>query len=227
MPGGGGDGPQGSLVGNPSAGAVAGGPGGAAGASGNAGSLSSGGGMPAIATTDPNAPPDAQGNPTNVSVMMGSPPPDSGPNPQFDPGAARNNKQIVPPEHRGKDWALHKKGPRAVPVRRTIRVVVGQDQLAIRSDSSTKVPGAAPAAVVQFHGDTVESVDELVKHVQREIEGWGIAGSGLYWRPVLILTVSPDGAGRANDLARLLKNSGLELQTDEVARNAGGSRETR
>jgi hypothetical protein len=185
--------------------------------------------MPAVAATDPNAPPDAAGNPTNVSVMMGSPPPDSDQKPQFDAGRSRDNKQVIPPEHRGKDWALNKKGPRAVPVRRAIRVVVRQDQLAILADGAPKAPGATPAAVVRFQGDTVESVDEFVRHVQREIGGWGIAGNGLYWRPVLILTVAPDGGGRADDLARLLKNSGLELQTDDVARNAspGGSHETR
>jgi hypothetical protein len=185
--------------------------------------------MPAVAMTDPNAPQDASGTPNNVSVMMGSPHSEAGRDPRFDAGASRDNNQILPPEHRGKDWALHKKGPRAVPVRRTIRVIVHQDQLAILTDSAAKAPDALPEKIVRFHGDTIESVDEFVKQVQREIEGWGIAGNGLYWRPVLILTVAPNGGGRSNDLARLLKNSGLDLRTEEIAHNAspGGSDETR
>jgi hypothetical protein len=185
--------------------------------------------MPAIVATDPNAPPDAPGNPTNVSVMMGSPPPDSSQPPQLEGRDPRDKQQVIPPEQRGKDWALHKKGPRSVPVRRTIRVVVRQDQLLIRSDDSAKAPAGGPETIVKFHGDTIESVDEFVKQVQREIDGWGIAGNGLYWRPVLILTVTPDGAGRANDLSRLLKNSGLELKSESAARNASseGPHETR
>ena len=90
-------------------------------------------------------------------------------------------------------------------------------------------PGAAAGKVVPMHGDTVQSLDEFVKQVRDQIDGWGIAGNGLYWRPVIILNVGPDGQRRANDLARLLKNSGLELRTDETASNApqGKSHETR
>jgi hypothetical protein len=196
---------------------------------GGGASANTGSGMQAVAMTDPNAPPDAPGAPTNVSVMMGSSPPEADPNAEFDPRAPRDKKQIVPPEHRGKDWALHKKGPRAVPVRRTIRIVVRQDQLSMLSDSAVKTPAAPAESVVKFQGDTVESVDELVKQVQREIAGWGMAGDGLYWRPVLILTIAPDGNGRAKDLARLLKNSGLELKSEEVARGTapGGTHEAR
>jgi hypothetical protein len=47
-----------------------------------------------------------------------------------------------------------------------------------------------------------------------------MAGTNLYWRPVIVLSVAPQGERRANDLERLLRNSGLELKTDEVANNA-------
>lgn len=128
-------------------------------------------------------------------------------------------------ESRGKDWALKQKPPKSVPVRRTIRVSVGQDQLAILPDSGLTSGGK----VVPLRGDTVESVDEFVKQVREHIDGWGIAGTNLYWRPVVVLSVGPDGERRANDLERLLKNSGLEVRSDETAKNSpqGGAHETR
>ena len=80
-----------------------------------------------------------------------------------------------------------------------------------------------------MRGDTVESVDTCVKEVRDHIDGWGIAGNNLYWRPVVVLSVGPDGQQRASDLARLLKNSGLELRSDETAKHLpqGGAHETR
>jgi hypothetical protein len=113
---------------------------------------------------------------------------------------------------RGDDWALKQKKPRAIPVRRTISVIVRNHHLAILSDDVQPHAPAPAAKTIPLERDTVESIDAFVAAVQNQIEGWGMAGDGLYWRPVLSLHVGPDGHRRAQDLARLLKNSGLELQ---------------
>jgi hypothetical protein len=164
-----------------------------------------------------------ESSPQSASAIAGSPPPSNldRRNSKLD---SRNEKDLV--ENRGKDWALRQKPARAVPVRRTIHVSVANDQLAIGPDS-----GSATAAgkAIPFRGDTVESIDEFVKQVRQHIDGWGIAGDGLYWRPVIQLSVKSDGQRRANDLTRLLRNSGLEVRTEETARNAaqGAEHETR
>jgi hypothetical protein len=49
-----------------------------------------------------------------------------------------------------------------------------------------------------------------------------MAGMGLYWRPVIEMTVAPDGEQRANDLAKMLRNSGIEMKATEVAQNSEG-----
>ena len=77
------------------------------------------------------------------------------------------------------------------------------------------------AAVVPMQGDTVQSLDPFVKDVHAEIDGWGMAGNDLYWRPVIVLSVAPQGERRASDLERLLKNSGLEVRSEEIANNDG------
>jgi hypothetical protein len=138
--------------------------------------------------------------------------------PNVSPEELASRLQADPSQTRGKDWALRHKPGRAVPVRRTIRVVVRNDQVAILPDAALVSSDTSRGKVVPFTGDTVESLDQFVTEVRRLIDDWGIAGENLYWRPVLVLNVGPDGQARAADLTRLLKNSGLELSTDEVAR---------
>jgi hypothetical protein len=176
--------------------------------------------------TDKSLMPDGYQSPQQgASVMAGTQSPsDSSDPPYVDYNSKDKKTPPIDPAERGKDWALREKPGRAVPVRRTIRVAVGKDKLNVLSDSG---PGAAKA--IALHGDTIESLDEFVKQVHRQIDGWGIAGNGLYWRPVIVLDVGADGQRRADDLARLLKNSGLEIRSGETARNPapGAPHETR
>jgi hypothetical protein len=125
--------------------------------------------------------------------------------------------KIDPAATRGKDWALRNKPGRAVPVRRTIHVVVHDDQLIIVPDEAPIQNDRPAGKIVPIQGDTVQSLDAFVTEIRETIDDWGIAGENLYWRPVLVLTVAPDGQKRTADLSRLLKNSGLELSTGEVA----------
>jgi hypothetical protein len=164
--------------------------------------------------------PDQQPQPGNISVMAGSPPPDAV---SGAPGGPAHGRQPAGrgelAQSKGKDWALGKKPPRAVPIRRTIHVVVRADQMAILPENANPTISTAGGTAIPMQGDTVEAVEPFVTHVRKCVDGWGIAGDGLYWRPVLVLVVAPDGKRRADDLARLLKNSGLELQSSDTAQS--------
>jgi hypothetical protein len=146
-------------------------------------------------------------------MMYGTPPPDASQNMRDE---EKRHHSLA--ETRGKDWALKQKPQRAIAVRRTIRVVVQNNQLRILPEGATA--NAAGGKVIPMTGDTVQSLDPFVKDVRDEIDGWGMAGTGLYWRPVIVLSVAPQGERRASDLERLLRNSGLELKADETASNA-------
>jgi hypothetical protein len=44
------------------------------------------------------------------------------------------------------------------------------------------------------------------------MDSWGIAGRGMYWRPILHVYNAPGAEGRADDLEALLEGSGLEVK---------------
>jgi hypothetical protein len=131
--------------------------------------------------------------------------------------AMQMNKPRHMPEHaRGQNWAIKGKAPSSVPIRRTIRVVVRGDCLAIQPDSS-QAERTVVGHEIPLQGPTAANLDEFVAAVQDRVHEWGIAGNGLYWRPVLLLDVGHDGQSRADDLARLLRNSGIELKSEATA----------
>jgi hypothetical protein len=127
------------------------------------------------------------------------------------------NARPIAQRMRGKDWAFRQKDPRAVPISRSIALVVRKDQIAVLSDEARLRSRRLANKTIPLNGDTVESIDELVRIVHEQVDCWGIAGEGLYWRPVLTLHVSPDGQERAADLARLMKDSGLEIRPAATA----------
>jgi hypothetical protein len=118
---------------------------------------------------------------------------------------------------RGQDWALKHNRSRSVPIRRSIQIVVRNDRITILSDDRQSNPRGAAAKTILMKRDTVQSIDDFVEAVDDQIESWGTAGDGMYWRPVLRLHIAPEGRRRAQDLTRLLRNSGLEIQAATTA----------
>jgi hypothetical protein len=169
------------------------------------------GGDPSLVTgpTRPTTPPSADGTgQLGSSGGAGFPAPPSDDYNGDHPDLAKT---------RGAGWALPRMNARAVSIQRTIQVVVAHDYVTIISDARQRRGRGAGVKTVPLKGDTVEAVDELVHAVHDQIEAWGIAGDGMTWRPVLSLHIAPGGERRADDLTRLLKNSGLELMPAATA----------
>jgi hypothetical protein len=113
-------------------------------------------------------------------------------------------------KRRGRDWSLPAESSHAVPIRRPIRVQCRSDQLVLLPDK-----GATGGSSIALGPQTADAVDELVRAVRAHTKGWGIAGSGMYWRPELVLEIGPGGQTRFDDLQSLLESSGLELRQGE------------
>jgi hypothetical protein len=120
---------------------------------------------------------------------------------QFDTAGERQSKS------RGKNWALPDANNRAVAITRTVRVVCQDDRYVIVADRAQETN-----RTIMLKPRTGESIDEFVSNLWDHMKTWGIAGNGLFWRPVLVLQVNPGGEGRARDLAALLADSGVEVR---------------
>jgi hypothetical protein len=106
---------------------------------------------------------------------------------------------------RGRNWALPESADKAIPITRPIPAECYPDRLVL-------APGTPEQKEIPFRSKTVDSLDELVGAVWEQIERWGIAGRGMYWRPVLSVRVAPGAEDRFQDLQTLLEDSGLLIE---------------
>ena len=108
---------------------------------------------------------------------------------------------------RGKNWASLATQDRPIPLTRPIRVECSLHEIRITDDLGRRIETRIPVA-----GDTVSAIDPFVRAIHTKVEGWGIAGDRMYWKPELVLTASADGQSRMDDLERLLADSGLDTR---------------
>ncbi len=107
---------------------------------------------------------------------------------------------------RGQDWALPDAAHGSVPVTRPIRVECRADQLIIVPEA-----GLSDGKTVPLGTRTEASTEAFISAVWEHMETWGIAGRGMYWRPILNIYVVPGGEQRFADLQMLMEGSGLKI----------------
>ncbi len=93
----------------------------------------------------------------------------------------------------------------SVAITRSVRLDCFADRLEIVSNRNL------PCKTIGLAQHTEQSIDDLVSAVWEQIESWGIAGRGMYWRPVLKVSVAADAEHRYADLSTLLDGSGLTV----------------
>jgi hypothetical protein len=108
---------------------------------------------------------------------------------------------------RGSNWASLATHDRPIPLRRPIRLECAADEFRILDEGSGRVETRVPVGE-----RTADSIDLLVTAVHAKVNRWGIAGDRMYWKPELVLSETPDGRARREDLERLLADSGLETR---------------
>jgi biopolymer transport protein ExbD len=138
-----------------------------------------------------------------------------------DDGENRNQPRRAT-KARGANWAIASAGPGMIPIRRTIQVVIRADAVAVLDEQSASNPATATGREFQFHDSPEVAYEEALTAIEAKIKDWGIAGDGLYWRPVVELKVGSGGERRTNDWLRLLKNGGFEVRNNSVARQDEG-----
>lgn len=114
---------------------------------------------------------------------------------------ARNNLAQM----RGRNWGLPGATAGSVPITRPIRVDCYADRLVI-------APEEGRGKEVRLGPRTRDSMDEFVAGVWDHMDSWGIAGRGMYWRPVLSVRVAPGAEQRFEETQSLLEGSGLKIE---------------
>jgi hypothetical protein len=115
---------------------------------------------------------------------------------------------------RGSNWASLASRDRPIPLTRPIRLECAADEFRILGGGG-RVTGRIP-----INAETAAAVDPLVRRVHATVGEWGMAGDGMFWKPELVLSATPDGTARRDDLEQLLADSGLDTrragETDTV-----------
>jgi hypothetical protein len=119
---------------------------------------------------------------------------------------------------RGANWANSAASRNATAITRPVRVQVTADQLAVLDE------GGQPAAsgVVSFRQPIDGVMDGLAGAIKQQIDDWGLAGDGMYWRPTLVVAVAPGAERQAERLAELLENSGVDVRLPQATAQAPG-----
>ena len=72
--------------------------------------------------------------------------------------------------------------------------------------------GSRGGQAIPLGAQTQLSIARFVSAVSDRIGSWGMAGNGMYWRPVLEVSVAPGAEPRFRDLQVLLEDSGLVVE---------------
>jgi len=111
-------------------------------------------------------------------------------------------------ETRGRNWGLPNAARGSVGVARPVRVGCHPDRLEILPES-----GDTPSQIIPLGQRTDDFMDAFVAAIWDHMKGWGIAGRGMYWRPILKFDVAPQAEPRYAEVRTLLDGSGLEVQS--------------
>jgi hypothetical protein len=174
------------------------------GAPGSAGKPSSGSGRSASGTASSG---DSKGSGNSASTAQ------TNSAVQFSSGSADSMAST-----RGSNWAMQGQPRGSVPIRRPIHVVIRKDRIAILRSRHTDKDSAINGAVIGLNQPTTKVMDEFASALREHMKDWGLAGNGLYWRPVLQLNIGPQGQHQAARFTRLLKDSGVEIGAPRTAR---------
>jgi hypothetical protein len=109
---------------------------------------------------------------------------------------------------RGSNWALPQKSVGATGITRPIRLACYANHLVLLPEDRGR---EKPERLV-IKGDLGGEIDQLVAKIWQRMESWGIAGPGMYWKPVLVVQVPRTGEQRYAELSRLLKDSGIVVK---------------
>ncbi|MEZ6153980.1 MAG: hypothetical protein R3C09_28115 [Pirellulaceae bacterium] len=114
---------------------------------------------------------------------------------------------------RGRGWAWSQGPPSQTSVGRSIRLQCLADRWIVLPDSGKANDPSAIA--ITFDLSPQQRAERLAQVVAERVDSWGLALSGGYWKPTLVVDVAPDAQWRFHQLQQLLEGSGLDVQRSQ------------
>ena len=118
---------------------------------------------------------------------------------------------------RQKDWGLPSTAAGAIPIARPLHARLERDRLQLLPDRRSKWAGQD----FSLEEGVAGAVDPLVTSVWQQIKGWGMAGSGVYWKPTLHVDVAKGAEAMYEDLENVLQGSGIAVTKSGSAGKKG------
>lgn len=94
------------------------------------------------------------------------------------------------------------------PVVRSIHLHCFADRWILLPDDGNPAKGIT----IDFDQPPEARAVSLAKAVSKRVDSWGLALTGGYWRPVLVVDVTPNAKWRYEQLQQLMDGSGIEIQ---------------
>lgn len=108
---------------------------------------------------------------------------------------------------RGRDWGLPSRVSGGTGITRPLAMTCYADRIVLHSDRGARKRSEEFPIETNVRGE----VDKVVSAIWRRIDEWGIAGTGMYWKPVLNVRVAVDGEQVFVELQTLLDRSGITV----------------
>ncbi len=109
---------------------------------------------------------------------------------------------------RGEDWGLPGRAEGATGITRPINVACYADRVVVFPED-TRV---GRPKVLLIDGPLRNDIDALISTIWQRMESWGIAGSRMYWKPILQVQVQSGADARYAELVQLLEDSGIVVK---------------
>ena len=107
----------------------------------------------------------------------------------------------------GEDWALRFKNTGAVPFSRFLQVACRNDRIVIGAERGIDFRREIP-----MQDEPAAAIYHLIQIVHERTERWGMAGDGMFWRPILEVKIEPGGERNFVQLSQMLRGSGIRIE---------------
>lgn len=105
----------------------------------------------------------------------------------------------------GQNWALANYRPNMTSLTRPVPMECRKDRIILSATPGTD-------AVTIMIGKPIPTVKRLAKEIGTQINQWGDAGRGVYWKPILRVRVAEDARLQYEHLLQMLEGSGLIVE---------------